>query len=102
MNYSLAISTIRLTYQSICLVTDRNYLKSILLAGIENRGPNFGRPEWFENVQEDMWKVLVADQKELLISSTSPLTIPFSAHPRATGVPVLSCVGMSYAASSTM
>jgi len=35
-------------------------MKSIAVAGVEHGGPNFGRPEWFENMQEDMGKVLAA------------------------------------------
>jgi len=44
----------------MCLVTDRKYLKSIVIAGLEHGGPNFGRMEWFEDMQSDMAKVLAA------------------------------------------
>jgi hypothetical protein len=46
-----------------CLVTDSNYMKSIVVAGLEHGGPNFGRPEWLEDMQEDMAKVLAAGAK---------------------------------------
>lgn len=44
----------------MCLVTDNKYLKSIVIAGLEHGGPNFGRPEWFEDMQADMAKVLAS------------------------------------------
>jgi hypothetical protein len=44
----------------MCLVTDKKYLKSIVIAGLEHGGPNFGRLEWFEDMQADMAKVLAA------------------------------------------
>lgn len=46
-----------------CLVTDRNYMKSIVIAGLEHGGPNFGRPEWLVDMEEDMTKVLDAGSK---------------------------------------
>jgi hypothetical protein len=47
----------------MCLVTDRKYMKSIVIAGVEHTGPNFGRPEWLEDMQEDMAKVVAAGAK---------------------------------------
>ncbi len=47
----------------VCLVTDKNYLKSVFVAGLEHTGPNFGRSEWFEDMQADMAKVLAAGAK---------------------------------------
>jgi hypothetical protein len=44
----------------ICLVTDRKYMQSIVIAGLEHGGPNFGRKEWLEDMQEDMAKVLAS------------------------------------------
>jgi len=45
---------------NICLVTDKKYMQSVVIAGLEHGGPNFGRPEWLEDMQEDMAKVLAA------------------------------------------
>jgi FAD binding domain len=47
----------------ISLVTDRKYIQSVVVAGLEHGGPNFGRKEWFEDMQEDMSKVLAAGAK---------------------------------------
>ncbi len=44
----------------ICLVTDRNYMKSIVMAGVEHGGPDFSRPELAEYMQEDMATKVVA------------------------------------------
>jgi hypothetical protein len=46
-----------------CLVTDKKYMKSILIAGLEHGGPNFGRKEWLIDMEEDMAKVLAAGAK---------------------------------------
>jgi len=46
-----------------CVVTDKKYLKSILVAGLEHGGPNFGRKEWLIDMEEDMAKVLGAGAK---------------------------------------
>jgi succinate dehydrogenase/fumarate reductase flavoprotein subunit len=46
-----------------CVVTDKKYLKSIVIAGLEHGGPNFGRKEWYEDFEEDMAKVLPAGAK---------------------------------------
>jgi len=47
----------------ICVVTDRKYMQSVVIAGLEHGGPNFGRREWLEDMQEDMAKVLAAGAK---------------------------------------
>ena len=47
----------------LSLVTDKNYMKSVVIAGLEHGGPNFGRPEWFLDMEEDMGKVLAAGAK---------------------------------------
>jgi hypothetical protein len=44
----------------ICHVTDRKYMESVVLAGVEHGGPNYGRPVWFEDMQADMAKVVDA------------------------------------------
>jgi hypothetical protein len=44
----------------LCIITDRKYMESIVIAGLEHGGPNFGRREWLEDMQEDMAKVLDA------------------------------------------
>ncbi len=46
-----------------CVVTDKKYLKSILVAGLEHGGPNFGRKEWLTDMEEDMAEVLAAGAK---------------------------------------
>ena len=46
-----------------CIVTDKKYLKSIVIAGLEHGGPNFGRKEWLEDMQEDMAKVVAGGAK---------------------------------------
>jgi len=48
---------------SLCLVTDKKFMKSIVIAGLEHGGPNFGRPEWLEDMLEDMDKVVAAGAK---------------------------------------
>ena len=50
---------------SIRLVTDRKYMKSVVLAGLEHGGPNYGRPVYYEDMEEDMKKVLGAGDKGL-------------------------------------
>ena len=42
---------------SIRLVTDKKYMKSVVIAGLEHGGPNYGRPEYYEDMEEDMKKV---------------------------------------------
>jgi len=44
----------------MCVLTDRKYMESVVIAGLEHGGPNFGRPEWLEDMQEDMAKVMDA------------------------------------------
>jgi len=46
-----------------CVVTDKKYMKSIVIAGLEHGGPNFGRKEWLEDMQEDMAKVVAGGAK---------------------------------------
>lgn len=41
-------------------VTDRNYMESVVVAGLEHGGPNYGRPVYYEELMEDMGKVLDA------------------------------------------
>jgi hypothetical protein len=45
------------------LITDRKYMQSVVIAGLEHGGPNFGRKEWLDDMQEDMAKVLAAGAK---------------------------------------
>lgn len=47
----------------ICLVTDKKYMQSVVISGVEHGGPNFGRKEWLEDMQEDMAKVVAAGPK---------------------------------------
>lgn len=48
---------------SIRLVTDKNYMKSVVIAGLEHGGPNYGRHVYYEDMEEDMKKVLGTDAK---------------------------------------
>jgi len=64
----------------MCVVTDRKYLQSILIAGLEHGGPNFGRSEWLEDMEEDMAKVLGAGAegygvRGLTVSERNPGTV---------------------------
>jgi hypothetical protein len=43
---------------SIRLVTDKKYMKSVVVAGLEHGGPNYGRSVYYEDMEEDMKKVL--------------------------------------------
>ena len=58
-----AHSALRQPRGLLCVVTDRKYEESIVIAGLEHGGPNFGRMEWWEDLQEDMAKVLGAGAK---------------------------------------
>lgn len=49
----------------MCLVTDKKYMKSVELAGLEHAGPNYGRPVYYEDMEEDMKKVLGTGAKGL-------------------------------------
>ena len=42
----------------LSLVTDKKFMKSIEVAGLEHGGPNYGRPEYYEDTEADMKKVL--------------------------------------------
>jgi len=42
----------------LCIVTDRKYMRSVEIAGLEHGGPNYGRPEYYEDTEADMEKVL--------------------------------------------
>ena len=42
----------------MCLVTDRKFMRSVEIAGLEHGGPNYGRPEYYEETEADMKKVL--------------------------------------------
>jgi hypothetical protein len=41
----------------MCVVTDRKFMKSVEVAGLEHGGPNYGRPVYYEDMEEDMKKV---------------------------------------------
>ena len=49
----------------MCLVTDKKYMKSVESAGLEHAGPNYGRPVYYKDMEEDMAKVLGAGAKGL-------------------------------------
>jgi succinate dehydrogenase/fumarate reductase flavoprotein subunit len=42
----------------LCLVTDKKFMKSVEISGLEHGGPNYGRPVYYEDMEEDMGKVL--------------------------------------------
>jgi hypothetical protein len=42
----------------MCLVTDKKYMRSVEIAGLEHGGPNYGRPVYYEDTEADMKKVL--------------------------------------------
>lgn len=42
----------------LCVVTDKKFMKSVEVAGLEHGGPNYGRPVYYEDMEEDMKKVL--------------------------------------------
>lgn len=42
----------------MCLVTDKKFMKSVEIAGLEHGGPNYGRPVYYEDMEEDMGKVM--------------------------------------------
>ena len=47
----------------ICIVTDKKFMKSVEIAGLEHGGPNYGRPVYYEDLEEDMGKVSAAGAK---------------------------------------
>ena len=47
----------------MCLVTDKKFMKSIEIAGLEHGGPNYGRPVYYEDTEADMKNVLGAGAK---------------------------------------
>lgn len=47
----------------LCVVTDRKFMKSVEIAGLEHGGPNYGRPEYYQDMEEDMGKVLGSGAK---------------------------------------
>lgn len=44
----------------LSVITDSQYMKSICLAGLEHGGPNYGRPCYYDELEEDMDHVLAA------------------------------------------
>ncbi len=50
---------------NIRLVTDKKYMKSVVVAGLEHGGPNYGRSVYYEDMEEDMKKVLGTGAKGL-------------------------------------
>jgi hypothetical protein len=42
----------------MCLVTDRKFMKSVEIAGLEHGGPNYGRSVYYEDTEADMKTVL--------------------------------------------
>lgn len=44
----------------LSVITDAQFMKSVCLAGIEHGGPNYGRPCYYDELEEDMSRVLDA------------------------------------------
>jgi hypothetical protein len=42
----------------LSLVTDKKFIKSVEIAGLEHGGPNYGRPVYYVDMEEDMKKVM--------------------------------------------
>ncbi len=47
----------------MCLVTDKKFMKSVEISGLEHGGPNYGRPVYYEDTEADMKNVLGAGAK---------------------------------------
>jgi len=45
---------------AMCLVTDKKFMKSVVVAGLEHGGPNYGRSVYYEETEADMKEVLGA------------------------------------------
>jgi len=59
----IAPAAIRQPKGIMCVVTDRKFMKSVQVAGLEHGGPNYGRPIYYEELEKDMEKVLEAGAK---------------------------------------
>jgi len=64
----------------LCVVTDRKYMRTVEVAGLEHGGPNYGRPEYFEDTEADMEKVLGTgaegfEVRGCVIAERSPRTV---------------------------
>lgn len=49
---------------TICLVTDKNYLKSVAASGLEHSGPNCGRPQYVIDLINDMNQLVSQPQEQ--------------------------------------
>jgi hypothetical protein len=47
----------------LAAVTDSQFMKSVCAAGLEHHGPSYGRPCWYDELEEDMAKVLPAGRE---------------------------------------
>ena len=47
----------------MCTITDSRYMKSICLAGVEHGGPNYGRPCYYDELEQDMSHVVDAGRE---------------------------------------
>ena len=57
--HPLVAQTVRRQPSGImCVVTDKKFMKSVEIAGLEHGGPNYGRPEYYQDMEEDMGRVL--------------------------------------------
>lgn len=54
----IASAVVRQPRGTLCVVSDKKYMKSVEVAGLEHGGPNYGRPVYYEEMEEDMKKVL--------------------------------------------
>jgi hypothetical protein len=51
----------------LCVVTDKKFMKSVEAAGLEHGGPNYGRPVFYDELEEDMGKVLGTGAKGAVV-----------------------------------
>jgi hypothetical protein len=52
----------------MCLVTDKKFMRSVEVAGLEHGGPNYGRPVYYEDTETDMKKVLGSGAKGFAVT----------------------------------
>jgi hypothetical protein len=47
----------------LSVITDSQFMKSVCIAGVEHGGPNYGRPCYYDELEDDMSNVLAAGTK---------------------------------------
>jgi hypothetical protein len=56
-NSLIGAAAVRQPKGIMCVVTDKKFMKSVEIAGLEHGGPNYGRTVYYEDMEEDMKKV---------------------------------------------